>query len=316
MPSVLYWTFNYFIMKKNIFLISIFLLANVFACNEDEILEEVPLDFLSTENSYVVASDFKKGINRLHEQVRVIFEVNGSFENWLIYYGTGDLGYVPNRLPNQEVNSPNNSLFPTSSWVSYYWTKFYRIIFDANVIINRIDDPELEFDSDEQRTQYKAEALFFRAWTYRMLASLYGGVPLVLNEIKAPKRDFVRASRDEVWAQCVKDLVIAAANLPGADEVEDPGRICSGAANHLLAECYIALKQWDNAIDAATEVINSGEFALMTSRFGSRKNEPGDVYWDLFRRGNQNRTSGNTEGIWVIQFEHNVPGGENEGLLI
>src|SRR5690606_16785775 len=75
-------------------------------------------------------------------------------------------------------------------------------------------------------------------------------------------------------------------------------------------------KQWDNAIAAASEVIDGGEFSLMTSRFGTRKNEPGDVYWDLFRRGNQNRKSGNKEGIWVVQFEHIVAGGENEGLLI
>ena len=45
----------------------------------------------------------------------------------------------------------------------------------------------------------------------------------------------------------------------------------------------------------------------MTSRFGSRANEPGDVYWN-FPHG-QNRASGNTEGIWVIQIEPNITGG-------
>ncbi|MCD7930216.1 MAG: RagB/SusD family nutrient uptake outer membrane protein [Tannerellaceae bacterium] len=29
----------------------------------------------------------------------------------------------------------------------------------------------------------------------------------------------------------------------------------------------------------------------------------------MYRKNNQNRTSGNTEGIWVIQFETNLPGG-------
>jgi hypothetical protein len=36
---------------------------------------------------------------------------------------------------------------------------------------------------------------------------------------------------------------------------------------------------------------------------------PGDVYSDLFRVGNQNRSSGNREGILVIQIQANVPGG-------
>lgn len=48
----------------------------------------------------------------------------------------------------------------------------------------------------------------------------------------------------------------------------------------------------------------------MTSRFGSKANEePGDVYSDLFRRGNQNRGSGNKESLWVIQMEVDVLGG-------
>lgn len=50
----------------------------------------------------------------------------------------------------------------------------------------------------------------------------------------------------------------------------------------------------------------------MQNRFGSRASEPGDVYWDLFRKNNQNRASGNTEGLWVVQFENDVLGG---GLL-
>jgi hypothetical protein len=33
------------------------------------------------------------------------------------------------------------------------------------------------------------------------------------------------------------------------------------------------------------------------------------VYWDLFQRGNQNRSSGNREAIWVIQIETDVIGG-------
>ncbi len=302
-------------MKKYKYIVSIFFFFFFFSCDENEILKEEPIDFLATENSYVTASDFRQAVTRLHQVARSIVEVPGDFTRWLIFIGTGDVGYVPNRLYNQGENSPVNSLFPTASWVEYYWTKFYRQIFDANVIISRIDDEGTTL-TEEQRTLYKAEALFFRGWAYRYLASLYGGVPLVTDEVKEAKRDFVRATRDETWEQCVSDLTYAAENLSGPDEVEAPGRICNAAAYHLLSECYIALKQWDKAISAASKVIDSGKFALMTERFGSQKNDPGDVYFDLFRRENQNRTAGNKEGIWVVQFEYNVTGGENSGLLL
>jgi len=42
---------------------------------------------------------------------------------------------------------------------------------------------------------------------------------------------------------------------------------------------------------------------LMTERFGTRMDRPGDVFWDLFRTGNVNREDGNKETIWALQYE-------------
>jgi len=72
---------------------------------------------------------------------------------------------------------------------------------------------------------------------------------------------------------------------------------------------YVALERWTDTITAASMVIDDPNTALMTERFGSLASEDGDVYWDLFRRYNQNRGVGNTEGIWVWQYEVDVPGG-------
>jgi len=127
-----------------------------------------------------------------------------------------------------------------------------------------------------------------------------------------PKIDYVRATRKEVYTQMIADLTFAAANLPviTAASVKD-GEVTSQAANHLLAEVYVADGQFQNAITAANAVINSTGMGLMTSRFGSRRTEvPGDVYWDLFRKNNQNRKngSGNIEAVRVIQIETELPG--------
>jgi len=132
-----------------------------------------------------------------------------------------------------------------------------------------------------------------------------------LEEATAPKTDLIRASKLEILNQIITDATEAAANLPGLDEVKD-GKLTKAVANHLLAETYIALKEYDKAIAAASEVISNSGLTLMTKRFGSLKNDPGDVYYDLFRSFNQNRGQGNTESIWVAQYELDVPGG---GLL-
>lgn len=47
----------------------------------------------------------------------------------------------------------------------------------------------------------------------------------------------------------------------------------------------------------------------MTTSFGVNAGLPGDVYSDLFIEGNQNRSTGNMESIYVSQFENLVTGG-------
>jgi hypothetical protein len=88
------------------------------------------------------------------------------------------------------------------------------------------------------------------------------------------------------------------------------------AASHVLAEVYISLGRWQDAIDESSKVINHPKTDLMTERFGSNTeklfNDPdfeGDVYWDLFRQGNQDRSIGNKESIWVLQYNYSVAGG-------
>jgi hypothetical protein len=79
-------------------------------------------------------------------------------------------------------------------------------------------------------------------------------------------------------------------------------------ARHMLGEVYICLGMWDEAISTLSAVITDPAMGLMTERFGTRASEPGDVYWDLFRLDNQNRSGGNREALWVLQFEYQSTG--------
>ncbi|HUP14434.1 MAG TPA: RagB/SusD family nutrient uptake outer membrane protein, partial [Niastella sp.] len=193
-------------------------------------------------------------------------------------------------------------------FTNVFWGSHYKIVSEANTIISRLTAASL---TDAQKKLFEGRARFFRAFAYRALAYLYGGVPLILEEATTPKTDFTRATRKEVYAQVIEDLKIAAANLPSlaAGNIKN-GEVSSQAANHLLAEVYLADGQFQNAVTAASAVISDPAMGLMVNRFGRRSTvTPGDVYWDLFQRGNQNRSSGNREAIWVIQIETDVIGG-------
>ncbi len=264
------------------------LLLGIWSCDESSILEEIPLDFASPENSYVTFSDFNAAVYALYDQSRVILS-DGEHRPLDYIYGT-DLGYNGANQLNVRFGSYLATLLPTSGMVEFHWSQYYRVISGANIILNRKDDSQM---SETQKTLTEAQAKLFRGFAYRNLAHLYGGVPLELDEVSSPKTDYARASREAVYLQAAEDLEFAAANLPGITAVQD-GEINNLAAYHILAEVYVSLKRWTDAIEAASMVINDPNTALMTDRFGSLSSEPGDVYWDLFRRYNQNRGVGNT----------------------
>lgn len=301
-------------MKKNRFLVlSVIFFFGFFSCNEDKFLEEEVFDFYSADNSFRTATQFNAAVTKLYEDTD-FWTIWGALNSMFIYQYTSDVAYGAIR-ENIGLNSYNNALIPESANVRNMWWRFYEVIAKANVILSRIDGENTEFDSEAQRNALKAEASFFRAFLYRNLATQYGGVPLSLEEYTEPKRDFTRATQAEVYAQCIADLEFAAANLPGVGDLGDEVRLTKAAANHLLTELYIIVGDYDSAIASASSVINDPNYALMTERFGSRMNEPGDVYWDLFRRGNQNRSSGNTEAIWVAQYEYQATGGGRGSII-
>ena len=277
------------------------------SCNES-FLKEVPKDFLSPENVYTDIVGFETAITTLHSDARDFWAGGDNSGFWVLPALGTDYGIFGENL-NSGPRMNYSTLSPTDSYAQEQWNKAFKLIKDANVIIIRAESDNVKWNSTEEKEQIIAEARFFRAWAYRLLANLYGGVPIIKEEITSPKIDFVRNSRTEVYQFAKEDLVFAAANLPDTDSEKASGRITKGAANHLLAEINISLNDWQGAIDAASLVINNPKYKLMDHRFGKRTSVSGDVFWDLFQRGNQNRSSGNTEAIWVVQIEYMTKGG-------
>lgn len=270
-------------------------------CNEDDFLKEEALDFNSASNSYETAADFDASVAELYYLTREEF--------YTTYDRTTDLMKHTDMWITADPLQSNvlADLSPSGAMAKFYWDENYKLIAQANTIISRLGSSSL---TDAQKKVYEAKARFFRALGYRTLAYLYGGVPLQLEEVTEPKTDYTRDTKENILAQVVKDLEFAAENLPEITDVKD-GEISIPAAKMLLAEVYLATGDNNGALQAASDVIENPNLELMKARFGSQKNEAGDVFYDLFRPNNQNRKSGNTESIWVIQFETNVDGGGN-----
>lgn len=292
-------------MKKHIYIL-VLIAAFFTACDENAFLKETPADFMGADNSYVTSSDFDQAINELYYLTRYEFYCNQERSAQDYFMGTDLLwnGSSGNSIPNLGAN------YGASSGIAQaHWDKLYLLIAQANTVISRLPDSKV---SAEDQVLFEAKAKFFRGLGYRTLAYLYGGVPLQLEEASSPKTDYVRTTKEATIKQAISDVKFAAEHLKDITVVKD-GEVNSSAAYHLLAELYLAeynvnssaTAYVDSAIVATTKVINNPALGLMTHRFGSRASEtPGDVYWDLYRTNNQNRsTYNNTEGLFVIQME-------------
>jgi hypothetical protein len=148
----------------------------------------------------------------------------------------------------------NIEITPSGRTSNYWWNwGFIDMLPKANIIISNVQSATTI--SQDDKNAIEAEARFFRAFAYNALVNMFGGVPIVDRYISEPKNDFVRASKDEVYTFAQKDLEFAVQHLPAT--AAQRGRITKAAANHLLSEVNISLKQWDKAIAAASAVIDN-----------------------------------------------------------
>jgi len=289
-------------------------LVFLFGSCKKNLLDEKPLGSLSSDIVLTNNAGFQNSLVGLSQSAREEMTMD-------------DQTYIMNFIGTDEVSAAgveftfykdyNTYLNPTTREVNNIWNWAYtKMILEANTIIVYANKPESKsiWATDAERNAVIAEARFYRAYTYNLLANTYGGVPLVDTLYSGPKSDFVRSTRKQIYEFAAADLQFASKWLPPTMAKSKEGRIVKAAADHLLSEVYISLGEYDSSIESANRVINSGLYHIMTTRFGSQKDQPGDVFSDLFRDGNQNRSSGNMESIYVWQFEpFTVGGGGSQG---
>jgi hypothetical protein len=284
---------------------------------DDEFLTEVKRDGLTVDNALITKSQFDLALNSCYRQLQYFYN---SSDGWTDYWHLG-VNFDVAATTTVYIADPN------AAWVNYskinsqdgqsakWWNWNYAIVKYSNTVIAGVENPIAKITADEKNALL-AEARFFRAWAYRNLAIAFGGVPILSGPVTEPKVDFVRNTQAECYDFVKKDLEFARTNLPISTTT--PGKVVRAAADHLLAEINIILKDYDGAIAAATRVINGtdGSYSLMNARFGARRTEtmttrgtPTDYYWDLHEINNTDYQMGNREAIWVAQFERNVPGG-------
>ena len=282
-------------------------------------LEEDLKSSLAPDNTYTSSLGFEVGATGLYAIARSEYNTwgeNGAFMHngacaYEVLQISTDLCRMGTVRDGSLVPFAEMTLNPSTLFVGSYWNWAYNLIASANeLLIYSEKNDNWDYPTDKQL--YQAEARFFRAYAYRTLVYLYGDVPWVETIQKPFLLSFSRDPKIEVQGNIIKDLEFAKTYLPDNPDNVKEGKLTTWAARHLLSEMYLlrgAEGDYKLAEENAQDVIDCPYYSLMKSRFGNAKNDPGDYFSDMFVENNQNRSAGNTEGIWVMQFQYNTVGG-------
>ncbi|MCS2919269.1 RagB/SusD family nutrient uptake outer membrane protein [Parabacteroides merdae] len=72
-----------------------------------------------------------------------------------------------------------NTLTSESGYTRHWYDNLFKLINRANTVIDMIDERvNIQYSSEEKKLAIRAEAVFFRGWAYRVLAGMYGNVPI------------------------------------------------------------------------------------------------------------------------------------------
>ncbi|WP_262246900.1 RagB/SusD family nutrient uptake outer membrane protein [Parapedobacter soli] len=282
-------------------------------------LDETPPHLITAETLYTNLDGFEAGLNGLYSLVRREREaVNGASNNltaMIATVGTDNLVAHNSAYIGSITQNWKSLNVSTNSGLSGVFLWLYKIVNAANTIINRAESgTEVDWTGggatpEQNKNRVLAEAKALRAWAYRHLTFCWGDVPLSLEEAQGSdiKTDWERTPRAEVRNQIKADWLFAEQYLSAEPAIR--GKISKGAVQHYLSELYLTIGKPDSALYWADQCINTPAYKLITERYGVKSNEPGSAFMDMFYEGNSNREEGNTEALWVWQWEYNVVGG-------
>ncbi|MCF8713367.1 RagB/SusD family nutrient uptake outer membrane protein [Joostella atrarenae] len=204
------------ILINKILIVLVILNFSLFSCSDD-FLEEVPTESISEQAVATTTGNLFLVINGIHRSLYIRYDSNGRA-------GAGSLMIQNDALGEDFVMTGEANKFfiqmagwsdhtdASDSYDLYPYRFYYRIIRNANVVINGVgnaEGPEIE------KNTVLGEALIYRAWSHFQLVQLYGerydassentqlGVPIRLTTDNNP---ITRNTVKEVYTQIHTDL--------------------------------------------------------------------------------------------------------------
>lgn len=250
-------------MKK---VLSLFILVVILCSCSDDFLDRQPEDTLSPGIFFKNPTDIKAGLIAVYQPLQNIFSAES-------------LPHILGQMSGDGTRAYNTSVWHTffknnTNSAPELWNGFYKVIVNANNIIDVIDKYTPKNAAEEEVVKvFRGEASYLRAFAYFYLVRLYGDLPMVVSRFEDPGTAFGmgRTPAIDIYTKIIiPDLEYAFANCYKKD---DPGiggegaRATKGSALTMLGEVYLTIKDPANAAATLKKLIvdkAAGNYMLLT----------------------------------------------------
>jgi starch-binding outer membrane protein, SusD/RagB family len=185
----------------------------------------------------------------------------------------------------------NDSYGPANDLFNPQWVNMYTDIRKCNLAIEKVTASNFP---DATKKSMIAQARFLRAYFYKQLIDLYGGVPLITTVLDNTTQGSAIFYARNTYADCVSfiqtECAAAAADLPQKVTGTSVGYATWGAAMAMKGEEELYAGKWSDAAATNLAIMNSSLYSLFPS------------YTGLFYASNED----NQEVLFDIQFAPNI----------
>lgn len=237
------------------------------ACKKDY-LYTTPTDAVSSDAVFTTTTNAMAALNGIHRSLYIQYSRQEEG-------GQGAVNLNIDYMGEDIVNTVSTTAYGVHKWVthrsasngnnSFIYTFYYRIIANANLIIDNIDAAE---GSDADKKAIKGEALTYRAWAHFVLVQVFGkrydaagnntqaGVPIMNTSKVEGTPGKARATVEAVYTQINSDLDAAIASFAGSTARANKSHFNINVAKGIKARVALTQGKWaiaaQNALEART----------------------------------------------------------------
>lgn len=237
-----------------------FLASFTILCGCKKILEPTIRGHIAVENVVTTQSGIITIVNGMYAPLEAMY--NGNMQRLTDQAGDDSWTWRKEQEPDLFI------ITPTYTTNQAIWTNCYTAIAGTNVVLSNVENVK-DFSNDFMKKSVKGQAMFMRAFYYFDLVRLFGGVPLIINEIKSrTDAELPRSSIKDVYSRIKRDLDSAITLLPASYDGSfglEKGRPTTYSARALMALVHLELGEWQDAASFAGDVISSQKFSLLSS---------------------------------------------------